>query len=351
MLQGNHFGGPNMEIAADQEWHRFYGPALVYFNQGPTVDAMWADAKQKGLAEEARWPYAFVQNADYPLDRGTVSGQLKLTDGGSAQGAWVVLGAPGDPDWCMSATGYMFWTKAGPDGRFTIPKVRPGHYTLFATGGNQFEDFLKSDITVTSGPNELGTLAWTPVVHGRTLWQIGVPDRSSQEFANGRDVRHYTNYLRYAEKFPEDVTFTIGRSKESEAWNFALWGWYVKQPYWAVRFDEPGAQHGRATLTLAFAAFDYPRGLTVRLNGRDIGPVQLKKSGMAAYRCGGQDSLRQTVYMPFDASLIQAGTNELQLVLNGAVPFSATSTAAPNAIGAVMYDALRLEVDSTAPAP
>lgn len=99
--------------------------------------------------------------------------------------------------------------------------MRPGRYTLFATGGNQFEDFRREDVVVTAGDNPLGTLEWRPVSHGRTLWQIGRPDRSTQEFAHGLDYRHYTNYLRYAENFPDDVTFTVGKSREDRDWNFA----------------------------------------------------------------------------------------------------------------------------------
>ena len=46
----------------------------------------------------------------------------------------------------------------------------------------------------------------------------------------------------------------------------------------------------------------------------------------------------------FDASWIQAGTNEITLALRGAVPFAHPDQARPGRIGAVMYDALRLEV-------
>ncbi len=349
MLQGNHFGGPNMEISADQEWTRFYGPAMVYVNQASTIDAMWADAKKKGQEEQAKWPYSFVKHDDYPLARGSVKGQIKISSGDSPKDAWVVLAAPGDKDWCMSAIGYEFWAKADADGRFEIKNVRPGKYTLFASGGNQFQDFSKENIEVVSAkPLDLGTLNWTAISHGKTLWQIGLPDRSSREFKDGDDVRHFVNYLHYGERFPNDVTFTIGKSKEKDDWNYAQWGWYSKRPYWSVLFDQPAALKGKGTLTVAIAAYDYPRGVLVKLNGTEIGKISLKKSGMSAYRCGGQDSLRQIVYLPFEGSLIKGGTNELQLEMIGAVPYDAKSEQLPNAIGAVMYDAIRMEVDPAA---
>ena len=351
MLQGNHFGGADIPIAADEKWTRFYGPALLYFNTGETVDAMWDDAKQKAAEEDAKWPYTFIKNDDYPLARGTVSGQIKIASGDSAKNAWVVLAYPGDTDWCMSVKGYQFWTKADADGHFTIPKVRPGAYTLFVTGGNQFEDFMKEGVTVAAGANDLGTLNWMPITHGEKLWQIGVPDRSSQEFKDGLNYRHFTNYIRYGTVFPNDVTYTVGQSKDNEDWNFAQWGWYMKQPYWSVKFDEPKNLSGLGTFTLAFAAWDYPRAMQVTLNGQSIGAVNLKKSGMAIYRSGGQDSLRQTVYLNFDASLIKSGTNEVRFALDGAKPYDPPSARSPQAVGGLMWDALRMEVDANGKTP
>ncbi|HTB62177.1 MAG TPA: polysaccharide lyase family protein [Opitutales bacterium] len=352
MLQGNHFGGADIPIAADEKWTRFYGPAFLYFNSGDTVDAMWTDAKKVAAAEDAKWPYNFIKNDDYPLDRGTVTGQIKVSSGDSAKGAWVVLAYPGDPDWCMSVKGYQFWTKADADGKFTISKVRPGNYSLHVTGGNQFEDYVQDNLTVKAGANNLGTLNWTAITHGQKLWQIGQPDRSSQEFKEGLNYRHFTNYIRYGTDFPNDVTYTVGQSKDNQDWGFAQWGWYMKQPYWSVKFAESKAQTGLATLTLSFAAWDYPRPLDVLLNGQVIAKVSnLKKSGMAIYRSGGQDSLRQTVYLPFDASLIHAGANEMQFALEGARPYDPPSATSPQAVNGIMWDALRLEVDANGKAP
>ncbi len=351
MLQGNHFGGANIAFAADEKWSRFYGPAFLYFNTGETVDTMWDDAKKKAAEEDAKWPYAFVKNDDYPLARGTVSGQIKIASGDSAKNAWVVLAYPGDTDWCMSVKGYQFWTKADANGHFTIPKVRPGAYTLFITGGNQFEDYKKEGVNVVAGTNDLGALNWTPISHGEKLWQIGMPDRSSQEFKDGLNYRHFTNYIRYGTVFPNDVSYTVGQSKDSEDWNFAQWGWYMKQPYWSVKFDEPKNLNGKGTLTLAFAAWDYPRPMQVTLNGQSIGTVNLKKSGMAIYRSGGQDSLRQTVYLNFDASLIKSGHNEVRFALDGVKTYDPPSARSPQAVGGLMWDALRMEVDASGKAP
>jgi rhamnogalacturonan endolyase len=348
MLAGNHFGGPNTSVAAGQEWKHFYGPAFLYINSAASTDATWEDAKKKAAEEDARWPYAFVHHPDYPLERGTVTGSIHVSSGGPVNGAWIVLAPAGEKDWCMSASGYEFWTKADASGEFTIPHVRPGTYSLHVCGGNQFEDFFQDNIRVDAGTTDLGSLDWHAITHGRTLWQIGTPDRSTQEFKNGLDQRHFTNMARYLTAFPNDVTFTIGKSREAEDWNFAQFAAYVKQPYWSIRFHQGEALAGKGTLTIAFAAFQSP-GLTVSLNGKALETIKLQKSGMAFYRSGGQDSFRQTATLVFDAAQIRQGENEIQLRLANAQQFAPGSEVnTPNQLGGAMYDAIRLEVDPDA---
>jgi rhamnogalacturonan endolyase len=344
MFQGTHFGAGAINLKAGQKWSLFYGPAFVYFNQGSSIDALWQDARIRAVSEETRWPYNFVNNPDYPLSRGTVIGQVKLGNGDSTKGAWAVLAPPGTKDWCQSSGGYTFWTRTDDSGHFVIPKVRPGSYTLFVSGANQFVDYRQDAIQVGPGKIiDLGTLTWKPVINGRTLWQIGVADRSTREFKNGDDVRHYDNFIRYAREFPDDVTFTIGKSEIDKDWNCAQWGWYHKNPYWTIRFDEPKTLSGRATLTIGVCSSS-DRHLQVKANGREIGVLNLPKTGTAPYRSGGQDSEYHVYTLRFDATWLKAGTNEITLGIEGAVPFANPDEARPARIGAVMYDAIRLEV-------
>ncbi|HVS71497.1 MAG TPA: polysaccharide lyase family protein [Phycisphaerae bacterium] len=352
MLQGNHFGAPVINLKQGQEWSRFYGPCFVYVNDTMPVgddggvDTLWQDAKKRAEAEDVKWPYAFVKNADYPLERGTVTGKIHVSTNDSPQGAWVVL-APNDAtDFNMSADGYEFWTHADRAGNFTISKVRPGTYKLFVSGANQFDDFTRADVKVDADKKtDLGTLEWKAVTHGRTLWQIGVPDRSDSEFAFGNDTHHFINDTLYLQHFPNDVTYTVGKSQASTDWNFSQWGWYNQRPYWSVLFDGPAGAVKEGTLTISFVAFDYPRGVKVTLNGKELQTIHFQKSGMAAYRAGGQDSLRQTAVIPVDGALFHKGQNELRLEMVGAVKYTPETTMLPNAVGAVMYDALRMEVE------
>jgi rhamnogalacturonan endolyase len=344
MFQGTHFGAGAIDLKAGQSWTMCYGPAFVYCNQGSSIAAMWQDAKQRAQAEQAAWPYAFVSDDYYPLHRTTVTGHIHMADGRIPKGAWVVLAPPGTNDWCMSAGGYEFWSKVDDSGAFSIPNVRAGRYTLFVSGGNEFVDYRQDGIGV-FGDNtlDLGSLVWNPVTHGRTLWQIGIADRSTREFRNGNDVRHYDNFIRYIHDFSQDVTFTIGQSREDRDWNFAQWGWYAKKPYWTILFEEPKALSGQATLTLGVCASSHRR-LEVTVNGHMAGAIDLPKTGGAPYRSAGQDSDYQVYPLTFDAGWIHAGTNEVTLAIKDAVPFTDPDQARPTRIGAVMYDAIRLEV-------
>lgn len=352
MLEGAHFGGGVLRVEAGEDWTKFYGPFFVYVNSGPSIEALYKDALRQDDEERAKWPYAWVnRDSEYPVRRGTVSGTLRLSDSKSAEGAWVILAAPGG-DWTQQGKGYEFWSQAGKDGAFQIPKVRPGSYTLYAYGADQFDQFQKDNITVESGKTtDLKDVTWQTITHGRRLWQIGKPDRSTREFREGDNVRHWANYMRYQADFPDDVTYVIGKSREERDWNFAQWTWYAKKPHWTIQFDLPAKISGKATLTLGFASSNPVQGshtnLQVGVNGTPVDVLQLPKSGAAAYRSGGQDSLYQVRYITFDAALLKPGVNEITLGHKDAEPFPTPEIQMHGQVGEVMYDALRLEIQET----
>lgn len=361
MFIGGHYGAAGAEVAAGEDWTKVFGPVLVYLNKGATTDDMYADAKRQTAAERSAWPYTWVSNPAYSVARGSVSGTIRLTDGTPTTGATVVLAAPGG-DWPLQGKGYQFWSGIGDGGQFTISKVSPGKYSLYAYGANQFEQFEADNVTVTAGQaTNLGTLDWKPVKHGQTLWQIGTPDRKTTEFKDGEDnwgpngMRHWANFLRYPKDFPNDVTFTIGQSHEATDWNFAQWTSYVKNKYWRILFNVAKPMSGTATMTFGIAASE-PVGSHIThtriiVNGKDVGELKLTKSGAATYRSGGSDSTYRVEYVTFDASLLKPGANTVELGDAKATPFppitdpnSQVPPATMGAVGAVMYDAIRLEV-------
>ena len=79
------------------------------------------------------------------------------------------------------------------------------------------------------------------------------------------------------------------------------------------------------------------------VNGQIVQNISLKKSGMAVYRSGGQDSDYRVHYVRFNANILKAGTNTIHLALQGSTKFPKSATAIQHGnVGAVMYDAIRL---------
>jgi rhamnogalacturonan endolyase len=79
--------------------------------------------------------------------------------------------------------------------------------------------------------------------------------------------------------------------------------------------------------------------LQVKVNGKLVETVGLPKTGTAGYRGSMQDSQYNLRVVKFDAGLLHAGANEIEL---GHADARAAGGAGP--VGQVMYDALRLEV-------
>jgi rhamnogalacturonan endolyase len=102
-------------------------------------------------------------------------------------------------------------------------------------------EFAKADITVVAGkPLDLGKLEWKPVRYGRQLWDIGIANRNGSEFFKGDDYFHWGWYLEYPKLFPNDVTYTIGKSDYRK-------DWFFEQVPHAVTDDPTGRGQGRAT--------------------------------------------------------------------------------------------------------
>jgi rhamnogalacturonan endolyase len=344
VMQSSHFGAAGVKVAAGEEWRKIYGPVFTYINTGNSVAELWEDAKQRQRAEAAAWPYAWVSDPAYSKQRGAVSGRWKLTDEAARQGAWVVLadrGAGEDPDWTLQSKGYQFWARTGPDGKFTIPAVIPGRYTLYVSGADQPHQFAREGVEVRAGDITMVNVEWTPERHGERLWQIGTFDRSAAEFRNGGDARQYEMFKRYTKDFPHDVTFTIGASDPARDWNYAQWTLFAEKPYWTIRFESNRPMRGAATLTIGFSSAQPASGratrLEVKVNGTLADTIRLPKTGTAGYRGSAQDSEYHVQTVTFDAALLHPGWNEITL---GHADASQTGTR----IGQVMYDALRLEV-------
>lgn len=362
--RGTHYGGSELNISAGEAWNKVVGPIFIYLDSAATPDAMFRDAKAQATREASKWPYTWVKGVDYPqsAERSTVSGQIILQDTQASSkklpNLLVGLAYPDQTDdlpisahgfspqrvtWQNDAKHYEFWARGSADGRFTIPKVRPGTYELHAIADGVLGEYAKADITVAPGKSlDLGKLDWKPVRYGRQLWQIGIPNRSASEFLKGNDHWHWGLYIEYSKLFPHDVDYTIGKSDFHK-------DWYIYQvPHvisddgtgrskgrattWTIHFNMPATQsRGRATLRLALDGVS-TRSIAVGVNNKPVGAITGLIYNATINRDGIEGSWVEKD-LPFDAALLHPGQNTLTLT----VPAGGLTSG-------VSYDVVRLEL-------
>ncbi len=346
----NHYGGSVTSVPAGQDWSKIYGPFLIYFNSvAAGAEACWADAKAQVEAEHSVWPYTWLAgNRLYPqaAGRGSITGRLVIDDplkpSQTAAGAWVGLAdTPPGVNWQSWSNGYEYWVHADKDGRFTISNVRPGTYTLSAYVTGEVGEYSQAEVSIAAGQTaQLGNVTWTVPHAGKTIvWEIGVPDRTAAEFADGANSWVPYNFQTLHRKFPNPVEYVVGSSDAARDFPYvhcALWqpgNKLVAWP-WNIHFHlaSPPAS-GDATLVVAVAS-SLGAHLQVSLNGLPIGdqvpPVEggnalLRESAHAKY---------STLSFSIPVSKLRAGDNTLQLLQ------SRTKAAGAH----VMYDYLRLEL-------
>jgi rhamnogalacturonan endolyase len=370
--RGTHYGGSDLPIAAGEDWTKVVGPIFIYVPSGGSPNELFADAKRQVKVEAGKWPYGWVNDVDYPKasERATVSGQMVLRDPQARSSVlpnlMVGLAYPDQPEpaaqpqpgqlpfagrgpsrmtWQNDAKHYEFWAHSSPDGKFTIPNVRPGTYQLHAIADGVLGEYAKADITVKPGGKiELGKLEWVPVRYGKQLWQIGIPNRSASEFLRGDDHWHWGEYIDYAKLFPNDVDYTVGKSGFHKDWfiyqvahdtdpNDTRGRGQGRETPWRVHFNlaKAPAAGERGVLRLALSGVS-ARSIAVQVNGKDAGTVTGLVYNATINRDGIEGSWIEKD-VDFDASLMQAGENTLTLTLP-----------AGGITSGVAYDVVRLEL-------
>jgi rhamnogalacturonan endolyase len=428
---GHYGGGAGNHIPAGEDWKHVVGPIFVYFNAiadakdpaqadmdkfaasygsgMPAVPqvwhdnalALWNDAVAKSKAVKAAWPYNWVEGVDYPHKdgRATVTGQFVLNDPQAAKktlphltvglahpdylgagSAYEQRGGNGRiVTWAHDGDYYQFWADGAEDGKFSIANVRPGSYTLHAFADGVLGEYAKANITVEAGKKvDLGKLDWQPVRYGKQIWEIGYPDRTADKFFKG-DGANYWLWgwpLRYADLFPKDVTYTIGKSDYHKDWFFEevphsttdAWknpaakdplnqrfGW-VNNPTgtedmwrewgrgrattWTVKFNMPKASKGDAVLRIALAGADGGGGgLAIGVNGQTVGSIRPVATNALRYNT--DKGVWYQYVQKFDAALLKPGDNTVTFT----VP-------AGDVTSGVVWDYVRLELnDGSAPYP
>lgn len=424
-LGGHYDTGARVNVAAGEQWTKVVGPIFVYVNSldqpkpttaaevatlastagNPTVpaswhenaNALWKDALSQADVQTAKWPYAWVQGVDYPHrdGRGSVVGRIHLKDplapkpsSSELQHLIVGLSVPDTPDvsWIHNAKGYQFWTDGTTDGRFNITKVRPGTYTLHAFADGVLGDFAKASITVAPGETlDLGDLEWRPVRYGRQLWDIGYPDHTGDKFFKGDGANNWLWgwNLRYALLFPNDITYTIGKSDYHKDWFFEEvphatnlsfvnpaakdpanqpFGWVKSEsltqypqtnqrgPWavygtgratvWTIKFTLDKAVQGEAALRVALAGVNAIRELAVSVNGQSIGAIgdgsgedNAPLINTNSIRYNADKGLSEERTLMFSAAALKRGENAMTLTVPGG-----------DLQSGVVWDYLRLEL-------
>jgi len=419
MWVGSHYGGTTISVAQTDSWTKVVGPFVLYCNVlpngpvEPVQKALWLDAVQHAAREAAQWPFSWAADSNYPsaAARGAVRGEIVLRDplapNSKMSNVWVGLTAPdytppprfgfgGRPgfnptnslrpgftnfanrgfgpgrggfppqvDWQRDAKYYQFWVRADSSGRFTIPNVRAGAYSLHAIADGVLGEFTRTNITVAAAEQKgLGRLEWKPERFGRTVWEIGVPDRTAREFRHGDHYWQWGLYFDYPKEFPDDVHFVIGRSDPRRDWNFVQPPRIedrnvpvvgeddeaadntrpaqgprrnVHSSTWTISFTMPEAPRGKATLRLAFCGTHVGCNVEVFVGDKSVGETGPLPSTSAMQRDGVRAYWIEKD-LPFDAALLSRGTNVIKL-LSHANSWSQ----------GVMYDCVRLELDPSRP--
>ncbi|XP_022884571.1 uncharacterized protein LOC111401185 [Olea europaea var. sylvestris] len=291
-----HYAGSTFGIRLrnGEPWKKVFGPIFIYLNSG-----FWADAKKQMKKETQKWPYDFPRSEDFPHanQRGTISGRLLVRDRYlkpyflTAKSAYVGLAPPGDVgSWQTDTKGYQFWSQTDENGYFTIKAVRGGNYSLNAWVPGVMGDYkYETDIVVKPGSKiQLGNLVYSPPRNGPTLWEIGIPDRTANEFYVPDPAPQFRNHLfinhtekyrqyglwnRYTDLYPDkDLVYTVGTSDYRKDWFFAHVnrrmnnGHKFEATTWQVLFDLKNVQtRGNYTLQIALASASYAE-IQVRIN-------------------------------------------------------------------------------------
>lgn len=365
--QCTHRGGYQIEFLPgdNSPWKKLYGPVFVYLNSGEDYNALWNNAKEKVEVAKSRWPYQWMSHELFDLKRSNVIGTIEF-DGNVPVANAIIILAPEGSHWSKENRGYHFWSKTDKKGNFSIEKVRSGRYTLFAIGADQFYEFKQDGILIIADEEkDLGKIIWERTLHGKRIWQIGIADRSTGEFANGDDFHHWGLWRRYPTDFPEDVDFEIGKSRENQDWNFAHWNWFSKTNSWNIRFKMDEERKGTVVLTFGIAAARAPRlsdqgngdrsqkpnspdkvDIQICLNNKELGSFGAETTGSVSYRSARQSTRYSVKEIRFDADLLHQGENLISLRHKVSEQYShgekkGESGSGP---GCIMYDAIRMEI-------
>lgn len=352
MWHGSHYGGTVLRLDDGESWSKAIGPFTIFCNAGSPPDQLWNAAVRAAVNERAAWPFDWFDHPSHAKStaRGAVAGTLRIVAAAADDlplgPARVGLTSPDHADgnggticWQRDGRNPQFWGKASKDGRFRIGRVPAGTYVLRAFVDGIPGEFARADVTVKAGgTTTLGDLVWTPERTGKTLWQIGVADRSAAEFRHGDRFWVWGNHLAYREAFPQGVDFDVRTGDPAKDWHICqpldldTDGKVLGPGVWKIRFDCGDVPAADAMLRIGFCGTRAGSRLDFALNGeRFAGTGPLPEAGVMHRDSHRGWSFERRFEVP--ARLLREKDNELTLTLHGRAWHQG-----------VLYDFLRMEI-------
>lgn len=316
-MTGAHMGTPDM--MAQPGWEKLYGPWQLYVNQGKD-EAVIADAREHAKLQKAKWPFNWVSEKLYPLQRGEISGRINGRSGEILN--VVVSPVRGDPE--LQTKGYLYHAQTDANGKFIISSIRPGSYalTIYSQNGIEQGNLYQKELIVQASKTDLGDIGLP--AKGTYLWHIGMADRTAGEFKLAGQPRNYE----WQTKTPETLDYKIGSNKAGD-WFYAQ----TKFGDWNIHFDEKDIKSPRR-LNIAFSSAS-SSGMTkpsapqmiVLVNGKQIANINYAND-KTIYRGALQNGLYHNESIDIPAEHLKVGANVVTLRNQG---------------GAFMYDAINWE--------
>lgn len=401
-----HLGTAHMgtdTVKVEDGFRKVYGPVLWYAStSADSKEDAWEDAVEQTQKEIAKWPYEWMKEEQYAADcRSSLKGSFSVKNSTINRTVkndltvddsigWAVLSDMRSVSWQKDNTYYEFYAPIKQDGTFEIENIIPGTYRLNVNVNGVFGEYTQESIVIGNSESiDLGEIVWDDPIYGETLWSIGIPDRTAEEYYRGTPYRYWGAHLLFNTLFPDGVDYKVGESDYSKDWYFLHTAsqtaglrehydgaFYYDETTGAVKYDASQTvpleendsrwkgnqlaeykirfdcnttyENGTATLVIAVAG-GRSATLKVSLNGEQISDViKLYVSGSVG-RCSGND-IYNLCTIEFDASLLKEGENVFILTHDHPayeednVTFWAGSSYATYA--GIMYDAIRLDVNA-----
>ena len=327
-MTGKHFGTPNLN--APVGWSKIYGPWLMYFNEG-TDFQMKADTIRQVNVEKNLWPYNWMNESDYPLKRGSLTGQIV-----SSVRSMVVLSSSLTEDFDLQTLGFSYSTETNENCDFQLDNIRPETYKLTAYPIEGYGIGYQSEklISIIEGKNRAILNLSVPK---DVKWSIGETNRRSDSYRYSNEKRNYIWHTLP----PADLEFEIGKSDIHTDWYYAQ----TNPGTWNITYTDTVDGKNRilrigiaAASTIAPSAPGaasnckpddptFPK-VAVSVNGHLMNEYQYEDDS-AVHRSAPQSGNYHPETIIFPANLVIEGRNVVSLTLRR---------------GSLMYDSINLSI-------